>query len=50
MKKHVCASDVFGQRINVILNRKKVTEMDMSKWTFGNSQPGQAVESPVGYL
>lgn len=28
-----------GQRINVILNGKKVTEMDMSKWTSGTVNP-----------
>ncbi|MDR3142550.1 MAG: DUF1080 domain-containing protein [Tannerellaceae bacterium] len=28
-----------GQRISVILNGKKVTEMDMSKWTSGVTNP-----------
>jgi len=28
-----------GQRITVILNGKKVTEMDMSKWTSGTTNP-----------
>ncbi len=28
-----------GQRISVILNGKKVTEMDMSKWTSGTVNP-----------
>lgn len=28
-----------GQRISVILNGKKVTEMDMSKWTSGTENP-----------
>lgn len=29
----------IGQRISVILNGKKVTEMDMSKWTSGTVNP-----------
>ncbi|MDR1161116.1 MAG: DUF1080 domain-containing protein [Tannerellaceae bacterium] len=29
----------IGQRITVILNGKKVTEMDMSKWTSGTTNP-----------
>ena len=29
-----------GQHIMVILNGKKVTEMDMSKWTSGTKEPG----------
>lgn len=28
-----------GQRISVILNGKKITEMDMSKWTSGTENP-----------